>query len=136
MRAGEVGEMSAEITAAKELLTFIERVERLEDVRKDAAADIAEVYKELASRGFDKVAAKVIVKIRRADGGLEKWTGTSETVDFYLSALGMLPPAIDARAPAHARVENITKFPPHDLETGEITDTQEQPETAEAARVA
>lgn len=120
--------MSTEITAAKELLTFIERVERLEDVRKDAADDIAEVYKDLASRGFDKVAAKVIVKIRRADDGLEKWTGTSETVDFYLSALGMLPPVIEARAPAHARVENIDKYPAHDAETGEIL-TQEQPET-------
>jgi uncharacterized protein (UPF0335 family) len=112
------------LPAAEKLLAYIERIERLEEERKSLADDISDVYKELAGDGYDKDAAKVIVKIRRTDDGLAKWQGASEAVDFYLSSLGMLGPVIEDRAPARAR-EIIEKF---DAETGEITE-QEQPET-------
>ena len=113
------------LPAAQKLMAFIERIERLEEERKSLADDIADVYRELAGDGYDKDATKVIVKIRRTDDGLSKWRGASETVDFYLSSLGMLGPVIEDRAPARTR-EIIEKI---DAETGEITE-QEQPETA------
>lgn len=115
--------------AAQKLLSFLERIERLEEERKTLADDIADIYSELKADGYDKDAAKIVLKIRKTKDGLDQWTGKSSTVDAYLSALGMLPPMIEARAGAPAR-ENIEQFPPHNPETGELTDTQEQPETA------
>lgn len=96
--------------AAQKLRYFLERIERLEEERKAIADDIAEVYKELSSEGYDKDAAKVVLKIRRNAEGLAAWNERSAIVDLYLSALGMLPEG-RAPAPAHARVENVHEFP-------------------------
>ena len=97
--------MAEEITvAAQQLRAFVERIERLQEERKTIAADIAEVFKELESTGFDKAATKAILKIRQADDGLAVWSERSATVALYLTALGMAP------APARAR-ENIEQFP-------------------------
>ncbi|MER8602825.1 DUF2312 domain-containing protein [Mesorhizobium sp. M1233] len=136
--------------AAGQLRAFLERIERLEEERKTIADDIAEVFAELKGSGFDKDAAKVVLKIRKSNTGLADYSEKSAQVDLYLSALGMLgdePPA-----PARDARENIRQFPravkakpadgganitmthtniqaevPHDPTTGEILD--EQPET-------
>lgn len=95
-------------TAADRPRHFIDRIERLE--RKALADDIADVYRELDGEGYDKTAAKVIVKIRRDGDGLTKWTERSALVDTYLSALGMIVDAEPSRAPARVR-EKIEEFP-------------------------
>lgn len=95
--------------AQEQLKRFLDRIERLEEERKAMADDIADVYRELASAGYDKDAAKVVLKIRKSADGLSKWSDRSALVDTYLVALGMVPGEPD-RAPAHAR-ENITQFP-------------------------
>jgi uncharacterized protein (UPF0335 family) len=104
-----------ETDAARRLRIFLERIERLQEERKTIGDDIAEVFKELVSDGYDKEAAKVVLKIRKDADALAVWTEKTETVDLYLSALGM----IALPAPARTR-EIIEEFPPHDAETGEI----------------
>lgn len=96
----------SETEAAKALRSYLERIERLTEERKAIAADIGDIFKELESNGYDKHAAKIVLKIRAADDGMAQYTDRTATVDTYLAALGMLPD----RAPAPARVENIVKF--------------------------
>lgn len=96
--------------AALQFRAFIERIERLEEDRKAIADDIAEVFKELKGAGFDKDAAKTVLKVRRTDGGLAQYHERSAIVDVYLAALGMLPADEADRAPARAR-EIIEEFP-------------------------
>lgn len=104
--------------AAAQFRAFIERIERLEEERKTIADDIANVYAELKGSGFDKDAAKTVIKIRRV--GIEAYQEKSTMVDLYLSALGMIgEPEAPVRAPARTR-EKIEEIPPHDLVTGEI----------------
>lgn len=95
------------MSATANLRAFLDRIERLQDERKTIADDIAEVFKELESAGFDKIAAKAVLKIRSTDDGIAKWTERSAILDLYLAELGMLP----APAPARTR-EIIEQFPP------------------------
>lgn len=99
--------------AAQKLRTFLERIEHMQEERKALADDIADVFQEMESDGYDKHAAKVVLKIRKADDGLALYTERTGTVDAYLAALGMLPAGAAPHAGARAR-ENIEEFPPQD----------------------
>ena len=44
--------------AAKDVVSIIERIERLEDEKKQIANDISDVYKESKGRGYDATALK------------------------------------------------------------------------------
>lgn len=122
--------MSNELqTAANQLRGFLDRIERLEEERKALADDIGDIYAELAATGFDKAAAKVVLRIRRDSDGLEKWTERSATVDMYLSALGMIAAKEEPRAPAPARArENIEEIPSR----GHLRMVESQPVPAES----
>lgn len=78
-------------SAAKELLIFIERVERLEDEKAAIIADIKEVKAEAKGRGFDLKAIDRIVK-ERAETRDERARRleTEAITDLYRAALGML----------------------------------------------
>ena len=52
---------------AARLLSYIERVERLEEEKKALANDIKEVFEEAKSANFDVKALKAILKIRKQD---------------------------------------------------------------------
>jgi uncharacterized protein (UPF0335 family) len=75
-----------QVTAA-ELRQFIERVERLEQEKKDVAEQQKEVFMEAKGRGYDtKVMRKVIALRRReADDIAEEQT----VLEMYLEAMGM-----------------------------------------------
>lgn len=47
------------------LLSFVERIERLEEEKKELTADISEVLKEAKGEGFDTKVIKEIIKLRR-----------------------------------------------------------------------
>ena len=73
---------------AEELRQFIERVERLEQEKKDIAEQVKEVMAEAKGRGYDtKVMRKVIaLRKREADDIAEE----EAILDMYKEALGMV----------------------------------------------
>lgn len=74
--------------AKEQLRSIIERVERLEEEKKQTADDIKDVYAEAKSNGFDVKALRAIVKRRKQDK--EKLAEHEAQVETYMHALGML----------------------------------------------
>jgi uncharacterized protein (UPF0335 family) len=72
---------------ADELRAFIERVERLEEEKKDIAEQVKEVFAEAKGRGYDtKIMRKIIgLRKREADDIAEE----EAILDLYKEALGM-----------------------------------------------
>lgn len=73
--------------AAEELRSFIERVERLEEEKRDIADQIKEVFAEAKGRGYDTKVMRKVVALRRrtADDIAEE----EAILDLYREALGM-----------------------------------------------
>ena len=73
--------------AAEELRQFIERVERLEEEKRDVAEQIKEVFAEAKGRGYDTKVMRKVVALRRrtADDIAEE----EAILDLYREALGM-----------------------------------------------
>jgi uncharacterized protein (UPF0335 family) len=70
-----------------QLKSYLERINRLEDEKRDRQKDIAEVYLELKGNGLNPRAIRVIVRQQRADA--KKAAELQADVDAYMSALGM-----------------------------------------------
>lgn len=51
--------------ADDKLVSFVERIERLEQEKKEVQADIREVYAQAKGEGYDKKALKQIIKFRK-----------------------------------------------------------------------
>ena len=78
--------MTHEIDASK-LLSYVERVERLNEEVKALQTDIKEIYDEAKSNGYDVKALKAIISLRKLDDAERE---EAETVlDVYKAALGM-----------------------------------------------
>ena len=78
--------MTHEIDASK-LLSYVERVERLNEEVKALQTDIKEIYEEAKSNGYDVKALKAIISLRKLDDAERE---EAETVlDVYKAALGM-----------------------------------------------
>ncbi len=73
--------------AAQELRSFIERIERLEQEKKDIADQIKEVMAEAKGRGYDTKVMRKIVSLRRRDQ--DDIAEEEAILDLYKSALGM-----------------------------------------------
>lgn len=71
---------------------LVERIERLEEEKKSLSADIKEVYAEAKAAGFNTKVLRKAVALRKQDPG--KVQEEAETLDVYMSALGMLQDAI------------------------------------------
>lgn len=69
------------------LLSYLERIERLEDERKALQIDIKEVFEEAKSANFDVKAIKELLKIRKKDE-LERQE-QEYVVEQYRRALGI-----------------------------------------------
>ena len=78
--------MSEEI-AAERLISFLERVERLEDEKKDINDQVKEVKAEAKAEGYDMKAFNVLLRLRRkSDVEREE----EETIlDMYKRAVGL-----------------------------------------------
>lgn len=72
---------------AQQLKAFIERVERLEEDKKNISDDITGVYAEAKGNGFDPKIPRKIVAIRKMNEDDRKEQG--EILSVYLQALGM-----------------------------------------------
>lgn len=73
--------------AADELRLLIERIDRLDEERKGLAEDIADVFKEAKSRGFDTWAMKEIRKWRRLETHTQQ--ERAAILELYAQALGV-----------------------------------------------
>lgn len=72
--------------AADRLKSFIERIERLEEEKKNLTADMREVYSEAKSSGFDTKIMRKVVALRKLDQGERQ--EQEALLDTYLRALG------------------------------------------------
>ncbi|WP_308916758.1 DUF2312 domain-containing protein [Jannaschia sp. LMIT008] len=73
--------------AAEELKQFVERIERLEEEKRDIADAIKEVFAEAKGRGYDtRVMRKVVALRRREPNDIAE---EEAVMDLYREALGM-----------------------------------------------
>lgn len=72
---------------AERLRLLIERVENLEQEKRNLAADIKDVYSEAKSAGFDTKAMKEIVKLRRKEKAERE--AEEAMIELYKDALGL-----------------------------------------------
>ena len=70
------------------LRSFVERIERLEEEKKNLADDIKDVYAEGKSTGFDVKILRQIVKMRKMED--HERQEQEALVDLYSHALGMV----------------------------------------------
>ena len=78
----EVGGVSGE-----RLMSFIKRIEKLNEDKDAVTSDLTEVYAESKSVGFDVKILRQIVKLRKQE--VEKRREESELLDLYASAIGL-----------------------------------------------
>jgi len=75
--------------ARDQLRAFVERIERLEEEKKQLSDDIKDVYAEAKGNGFDVKILKKVISLRKKDVNERE---EEETIlDLYLQALGMAP---------------------------------------------
>ena len=73
--------------AGEQLRSFIERIERLEDEKKDVQEQIKEVFSEAKGVGFDTRIMRQLLRLRRlrdADRSEQE-----ELLEIYKTAIGM-----------------------------------------------
>ncbi len=73
--------------AGQRLISFLERVERLEEEKTALMEDIKEVYAEAKGVGFDVKTIRKIVALRKMD--TEKRRESEDLLELYKSAVGM-----------------------------------------------
>lgn len=73
--------------AAEALRQFIERVERLHEEKRALEQDIADVYRQAKSQGFEPKIMKKVVALRRMED--HEREETDQLMDLYCTALGM-----------------------------------------------
>jgi len=80
--------MSSAGFAADRLRQYVERIERLEDEKREIQEQIKDVYNEAKAEGFDVKVMRQVIRLRRMKpherGELE------ELLETYKAALGMV----------------------------------------------
>jgi len=71
----------------EQLRLFLERIERLEEEKLGIVDDIADVYAEAKSTGFDVKTMRTILKLRKMEKHHRQ--EAEELLDTYLASLGM-----------------------------------------------
>lgn len=82
-----MGGNSGEI-AKEQLMSIVERIERLQEEKKGIAEDIKEVYAEAKGNGYDTKVLRKVVMIRKQDAAERE--EQDAILDLYLTALGMV----------------------------------------------
>ena len=75
--------------AKDQLRAFVERIERLEEEKKEIADDIKDVYAEAKGNGFDTKVLRRVIALRKLDQNERQ--EQEAILDLYLNALGMNP---------------------------------------------
>lgn len=74
--------------SSAQLRSITDRINRLEDSKKEIAEDIREVYAEAKSNGYNPKALRIVVRKQREDAS--KAEILQAEVDRYMVALGMV----------------------------------------------
>lgn len=82
-------DVSTTSVAADQLRSIIERIERLDEEKKEVAEQIKEVFAEAKSNGFDTKTLRKVISLRKK--ALEERQEEEAMLDLYLHALGMIP---------------------------------------------
>ena len=72
-----------------QLRSYVERIERIAEIKAQAQEDMKEFYAELKSTGFDPKIVRKIVALRTKDA--DKLREEQELISAYMASLGMLP---------------------------------------------
>jgi uncharacterized protein (UPF0335 family) len=78
----EVGGVSSE-----RLRSFVERIERLEEEKREVQEQVKEVFAEAKGEGFDVKVMRQVIRLRRLRP--HDRSEQEELLDLYKSALGM-----------------------------------------------
>ena len=71
----------------KQLLSIIERVEKMNEETANIAADIKEIYTEAKSAGYDPKYIRQMIRLRKMDP--DELEETDELIKMYRNALGI-----------------------------------------------
>lgn len=82
------GDLTMGQTAQQKLLSLVERIERLNEEKRELTQDIGEVFAEAKGEGFDTKIIRKVVAIRAMDAA--KRSETEALIETYLVALGSL----------------------------------------------
>lgn len=82
-------DVSTVSVAAGQLKSIIERVERLEEEKKEVGEQIKEVMAEAKANGFDTKALRKIIVLRKKSE--DERQEEEAMLDLYMHALGMIP---------------------------------------------
>ena len=74
--------------AKDQLKAIVERIEHLEEEKKAISGDIRDVYAEAKGNGYDVVALRTVIRLRKQDK--HERAEQEAIVDTYLHALGMI----------------------------------------------
>ena len=72
----------------EQLKAIIERIENLEEEKKQTASDIRDIYAEAKGNGYDVKALRTIVRMRAQDS--DERREQAVVLDTYMHALGMI----------------------------------------------
>jgi uncharacterized protein (UPF0335 family) len=86
--SGSLKSTSATV-ASKQLKSFVERIERLEEEKKGIADDIRDVFAEAKGQGFDTKVMRQVIRLRKKDAAERQ--EEEALLDLYMHALGMAP---------------------------------------------
>lgn len=84
-------DFSATRVGAAQLKSVVERIERLEEEKREIAEQVKEVYAEAKANGFDVKTLRKVVALRKKD--MKDRQEEEAMLDLYLHALGMVPEA-------------------------------------------
>ncbi len=82
-------DFSATTVSAGQLRAIVERIERLDEEKKEVSEQIKEVYAEAKGNGFDAKTLRKIVALRKKKP--EERSEEEAMLELYMNALGMLP---------------------------------------------
>ena len=75
--------------SGQQLRQYIERIERLEEEKRDISDNIKDAFAEAKANGFDVKIMRQVIKLRKMEQSDRE---EQETVlDIYMHALGMIP---------------------------------------------
>jgi uncharacterized protein (UPF0335 family) len=80
-------EIKSDGVATVRLRSIVERIERLDEERKALSSDIADIFQEAKSAGFDPKVLRALIRIRKQEAAEVEEAET--LLDIYRRALGM-----------------------------------------------